>query len=616
MNYYCNPMNLEYRYQFFKLRADGGLVDQMSLDQDTGLCEGHREAADPSLIYFKEKYYLFPSVTAGFFTSKNLLDWEFHKFVGQVPMYDYAPDVRAAGDYLYFSASRMMENCSFFRTKDPETEPFEEIPGTFPFWDPNLFVDDDGRFYFYWGCSNVTPIYGAELDPATMKPLGEPLELIYFNDKDRGYERSGEDHIPPKTREEIEASVAALMEARPELAQIPDAQKKLLLASMGNDPYLEGAWMTKYKGKYYLQYAIPGTQRNVYNDGVYVSESPLGPFTPAKNNPYSYKPGGFITGAGHGSTLEDADGRIWHTASMRISKNHSFERRLGLWKAGFDGDGELYCDQRYGDWPVSMDAGPWEKPDWMLLSYKKAVSVSSGTGAENAVDENIRTWWRAADAAPGQWLQVDLGEEKEVHAVQINFADQDLRKTWPEDTQFFFDMQNYRYMDEVKQPTQWILEGSADGESYDVLVDKSHVETDYSHDFLVWEAGIQVRYLRLTIIHLPYDQIPCVSGLRVFGKGHGPLPEPVRHMQVHLDGPLDMDVSWEDGANLEENKAVGYNILWGYAEDKLYHSCMVFEQTHRRIGALVKDEPVYVRVDAFNEAGITEGVVKTVRNHS
>ena len=76
----------------------------------------------------------------------------------------------------------------------------------------------------------------------------------------------------------------------------------------------------------------------------------LGPFKPAGNNPYSYKPGGFITGAGHGSTLEDKEGRFWHTSTMRISKNHVFERRLGLWKAGIDADGELFCDQRYGDW--------------------------------------------------------------------------------------------------------------------------------------------------------------------------------------------------------------------------------------------------------------------------
>ena len=53
-------------------------------------------------------------------------------------------------------------------------------------------------------------------------------------------------------------------------------------------PFIEGAWMTKHRGKYYLQYAAPGTEYNVYANGTYVGEGPLGPFTYAPNNPVSY----------------------------------------------------------------------------------------------------------------------------------------------------------------------------------------------------------------------------------------------------------------------------------------------------------------------------------------
>ena len=59
------------------------------------------------------------------------------------------------------------ENCDRFRTKDILNGPYEKLEGSFPFWDPNLFVDDDQRVYFYWGCSNVMPIWGVELDPET-----------------------------------------------------------------------------------------------------------------------------------------------------------------------------------------------------------------------------------------------------------------------------------------------------------------------------------------------------------------------------------------------------------------------------------------------------------------
>lgn len=51
------------------------------------------------------------------------------------------------------------------------------------------------------------------------------------------------------------------------------------------------------------------------------------------------------------------------------------------------------------------------------------------------------------------------------------------------------------------------------------------------------------------------------------------------------------------------------NLLWGSSPEKLYHSYMVFD-TKQRIGALVKGKNYYVRVDAFNENGITEGTVK------
>lgn len=49
--------------------------------------------------------------------------------------------------------------------------------------------------------------------------------------------------------------------------------------------------MIKHDGKYYLQYAAPGTQFRTYGDGVYVGDSPLGPFRAMESNPFSFKPG-------------------------------------------------------------------------------------------------------------------------------------------------------------------------------------------------------------------------------------------------------------------------------------------------------------------------------------
>ncbi len=566
-----------------------------------------REAADPSMIMFKGKYYLFPSMTTGFLTSDNLLDWEFHS-LKDVPTYDYAPDVRVIGEYIYFSASNKEENCSFFRSSDPINKGFEEIEGTFPFWDPNLFVDDDGRIYFYWGCSNSTPLYGVELNAEDMKPKSEPIGLIFPNKEIYGFERAGENHVPPISPEEAK-EIMTKYKKNPEISEeMLNAIRKYYEFL----PYIEGAWMDKHNGKYYLQYSAPGTEYNVYADGVYISDNPLGPFKLAKNNPYSYKPGGFIPGAGHGSTMEDRFGNIWHTATMRISVNHPYERRLGIWPAGFDNDGELFCNQRYGDWPLKIEQlqmNPWDNPEWMLLSYDKPATASSfeeGKDPSKATDEDVQTWWKASSNTPEQWIEVDLQHICDVHCIQINFADDKLEIPLPEGVSLKKQGFQARYIDERKYYTRWLLEGSIDGENYFVIEDKSDAETNLPHDLVVKESGLQARYIKCTVKETPFNQNACISGLRVFGIREGNYPQKATGVTADLVSDLDLVVKWK------VVDAVGYNVLWGFAPDKLYHSYMVFGRNYVNIGALIKGQPIYLRVDTFNEKGITEGEIMAV----
>ena len=110
-----------------------------------------------------------------------------------------------------------------------------------------------------------------------------------------------------------------------------------------NRPWIEGPYMTKYKGKYYLQYAATGTEYEIYADGVYVSDKPLGPFTYCPNNPFSAKTNGFYNGAGHGSTLQDVYGNWWHATTM-VGGTTETARKTGLFPLGFDEDGIMYCN--------------------------------------------------------------------------------------------------------------------------------------------------------------------------------------------------------------------------------------------------------------------------------
>lgn len=602
-DYLCNPVAGEYLYQYNK-------------DGRTGKVSIYRESADPSVIAYQGRYWMFGSMSLGVWVSDDLVHWESHRLPDELPLYDYAPDAKVVDDWVYLCASNKDHNCDFWRTRDILHGPYERFSGGFPFWDPDLFEDEDGRIYLYWGCSAITPIYGVELDKKTMQAKGNPVELIHSDAFHRGYERDGENNsVIPVSDEEIEKQYRAFLAQRHlDDSKVPALYKPMIKGMFAHRPYVEGAWMTKHEGRYYLQCAVTGTQYNVYADETFVSESPLGPYMPAASNPYSLMPGGFLTGAGHGSTFRDRYGNWWHAATSRISIHNDNERRIGIWPAGFDKNGNLFCNQRYGDWPIRVDGrrDPWTDPDWFLLSYHAKASATSQTAdhpASNATDENIRTWWKAATGDPGQALTVDLGSVMRINAVQINFADDQIDRDIPGKVRQTSSGMA-RFIDGSKMVTRWKLETSRDGRSFSVLEDKSAAQTNLPHDLVVREEGIQARYVRLTALELPYGQAACASGLRVFGKADIPAPA-IPEFDIHRDDPLDMSVTVHS-ANAAPSPSVGtadgYVISWGNAPDELYHSFLTFK-AEQRITSLVEGQSYFVRVDAFNAGGITHGAV-------
>ena len=468
------------------------------------------------------------------------------------------------------------------------TKPFIQVSQPLKFWDPAIFQDDDGRIYLYWGCSTREPIWGIELDAKTMMPIGKKTAIIHEQETVHGWERVGENNKlePPKTFGD-----------------------RVIRFALGTKPCIEGAFMTKHNGLYYMQYATPYTQHNVYSNGVYVGRSPLGPFTYQSHNPFSSKPGGFITAAGHGSTFRDHQGQWWHVATMRISVNDDYERRVGLFPCDFDEDGVLYCNQKFADYPMDLDRADRMSvdPKWMLLSYKAKVETSSaqqGFEGTKAVDENIRTWWAAETDSQEEWLVMDLGKEYAVHSIQINFADHKLDVPNLSKTEMVKENIGYRKIYLEKQRTSYVLEGSSDKKNWIVLRDNRSDSTDYAHDFIVLPEVTKMRYLRLNNIAVPMGGVIAVSGLRVFGKGDGALPDTVSSVEVKKQGDLNLLLNWKQAEG-----AIGYNVRYGIAPDKLYSSWQVYEQTSLNIGMINKGMDYYLAIDSFNENGITPGGV-------
>jgi hypothetical protein len=487
-----------------------------------------------------------------------MVEWEFIPST-TLPVEDYAPDVRVIDGYIHFTASRRDSNCPVYRTQDPASDTWELVSEPMPYWDPNIFQDDDGRVYLYQGCSNNAPLTVVEMDREGMQPLGEPIPVASADQQRVGWERFGEDN------------------------------------STLDPPWMEGAWVDKHEGRYYLQYAAPGTQFNVYGDGVFLGEAPTGPFVRAEHNPFSLKPGGFLPGAGHGSSFRDQYGNCWHTSTMQISVLHGFERRLGLWPAGFDEDGVLFCNTRFGDFPMRMPQGPWDPwqdpvTGWMPLTYAKDATASGsleGHPPALAVDESVRTSWAAPDREPGHWLRVDLRAPCTVHAAQINFAEVDCDQYGREGGPL-----RHRYL----------LEGSADGDVWTPIVDRREETRDVPHDYIELKQPASLRYVRLAILEIPGNGLPAVSGLRLFGRGAVPAPQPPQGLCVLRD-PADPCVArlrWEPCEN-----ATGYNVRWGIAPQKLYSDWLLYGASELKLPCLTADQGYHVAVEAFGEGGVS-----------
>lgn len=563
---YCNPIDIDYSYMSH-YRARNNV--------------SYRSGADPAIVNFKGKYYLFVTRSHGYWVSDDMSNW---KFIRPQSWYFNGCNAPAAAvkDGKIILLGDPSGRGAVIETDNPElgdwTTNFAVINVPRGVQDPNLFVDDDGRVYLYEESSNIWPIHGIELDPNNWYvPIGEQVDLFNLDPEKHGWERFGQDH-----KSDLK-------------------------------PFIEGPWMMKHGDTYYLEYGAPGTQWNVYADGVYTSKSPLGPFEYAPYNPISYKPGGFLKGSGHGSTVQDNNGNYWHFATMAISVNFKFERRIGMYPAGFEEDGQMYVNTAYGDYPhylpdTEVDAHKNRFTGWMLLSYGKPVATNSPLvesdvnvvdesgdgymlgqitdfGIEQINDEEIRSYWVSVANHDSIYVQVDLEEVMDVNAIQINFQD--------------FKSEIFGRPDTLKQ--QFVISASLDGEEWEVIADYSDIQRDMPHGYIELPEAVEARYIKYDHVHCSTKNL-AISEFRVFGNGKEEvLAAPADFTVERQEDRRNALLSWTPNPD-----AMGYVIYWGIAEDKLNLSAQMYDQASYELRALNTDQGYYYQVEAFNENGISE----------
>lgn len=545
---FCNPLDLPYRFQ---------------------LNGSQREAADPVIVLYKNYYWLFASKSGGYWKSKDMVNWQLIEPTG-LPLEQYAPAVVEYKGKLYFLAGNAV-----FTTDDPHKGIWNKIT-TLPYSvsDPALFVDDNGRIYLYHGCNENKPLQAVELDTITFLPKEKSVPIAYPDMFLRGWEVAGDDNTGKKVSDTI--------------------FKNFL-------PWIEGSWMNKINGKYYLQYAAPGTQFKSYGDGVFISDAPMGPFVYAPYSPFSFKPQGFVTGVGHSATFQDINKNYWHVTTVALSVRHSFERRLALFPTFVTADGQLHTNTYLGDYPqvaphFLQNGAMNNLVGWMLLSYNKPARASSTLQSSanqnfnitNAFDEKMSTWWSASTGNKGEWLQVDLTKVSRINALQINFADQAA--------EIFDRLRNDGY--------QYIIEVSKDAVNWNIIIDRRDTARDEPHHYIQLDSPVMARYIRITNYHSPANSLFSLYDFRIFGSALDKSPASVTSVEAKRNSGdfRKVHISWKPVAGADF-----YIVRYGISKDRLWNNYQVYQSTELDINSLNANTAYYFTVDAVNATGITRG---------
>lgn len=538
--------------------------------------ERARRAGEPVVVLFKDDYYLFITGGRGYWYSGNFRDWT---YVNAPDFPGGCPSVATDGETMYASGDKGLHDV--FISTDPKNGVWSKA-GAYQrdYGDADMFIDDDGRVYMYWGWSQVLPFQVVELDPQNgFREKGEPAVCFFGDYETHGFER--------RRKEDVIFPYFNHRQYFPE-----------------ESPWIEGPWMIKHNGKYYLQYAAIGLEFSTYSHGIYVADNPLGPFEYSEHNPLTFKTTGFLLGAGHGSTFHDKNGNLWTIAMVPSYFGARGGSDLALFPTAVDADGVMHSNTAFGDYPQYFP-GIKENPvednftGWMLLSNKKYAEASSsleGFPVTNAVDESFLTHWCAATGDPGEFMKIDLGSECDLYAVQINFDQHDARLP------FMRGMGSGpgRPANVNVSPTRWqsyILEASINNQNWSVLVDKSNNTTDNKHDYIELGEPVKARYLRLTNVFTPDSGKFAVKDLRVFGNPGVAKFTKVKNVHVarNNDDRRDASILWDPVRDAD-----GYVVRYGIEPDKLYNNYMVYDANSLTIYSLNKNPEYYFSVEAFD----------------
>jgi xylan 1,4-beta-xylosidase len=488
---------------------------------------GASASGDVTVIKDNGKYYMY-CTAGGAWISEDLLTWT-HQGVtfqgaGRVPV---APHVGKYKNAFYMCGN----DVGLYKADNP-LGPYADLgqwkntgdqaDGWRGAFDVDIFVDDDGKPYLYFPGRGVTGIFVVPLDPDDLtKFAAKPTHLFGFN-KDHIWERYGE------------------MNEYPEVA------------------WIEGPWMQKYKGTYYLEYSASGTQWKTYAEGYCTSKNPMGPFAYAPNNPLLRNTEGLVTGTAHGSVVEGPDGNLWQFYTIVLS-NPPGGRRVGMDRVTFDKDGNMAC--KITDTPQwAPTSGKTGDSGSIPVSINKlrAMNARGGASAANpgrdatyAIDNSSGTWWEPAATDTQPTMTLELSPATRFDVVQL-FTVDSVRLLFTGGGGMGGAGRGTRGGGAGGAPGgarggggagtapapeaapagpttnafQYKIEVSSDGNTFTTVLDQTN-NTIVRNTIFEEFAPTQCRYVRLTMTNWPRSTPLGIIEFTVFGKSTGSLPAPM-----------------------------------------------------------------------------------------
>ncbi len=423
--------------------------------------------ADPCSRKFGDTYYIYVTPDgwdvgrgpAGAWTSKDFVHWTWQAMNWPKTEFKWAPSVVACKGkfYMYSSVPCQIWAAVAESPLGPWVNLVEEgkpmIPDQTPketiTLDGECFLDDDGQAYIWYGTWWRPTM--AKLKPDMRSFDGEPIQ--YFKN--------------PRN---------------------PNPPQGLVQRCM------EGPYLFKRQGTYYLMYSDDMCQDSTYNVKYSTSKSPTGPFAydPARNPILETTDDGTVDGPGHHSILVDGDKVfiVYHRHDNPHDPDGA-HRQTCIDELHFNADGsiEKVAPSHLG---VGYLAPSTQRDSNLALGrpVKASSFLSADFKPEYAVDENNGTLWKAASNAYPQWLEVDLGRKSPVRRVETEFQ-------YPQ------------------VANRYVVEYSRDGKAWQLFADRKE---NKEAGIMIDRGDVQARFVRITLLGNSSgraDQGPALWGFKV-----------------------------------------------------------------------------------------------------